>query len=295
MEFPGLEELEAERVVSVEDEVLVRSLLTWSSHHGSKSRMFAILFLATIIGIYAVLAISMSIVLSPQLSLLQTDLTIGWLIGYWTLMNLLFYTLLVVSVYCAFHTFWHTSLSTKGINWLQTVDYPTRPGSFSIEGFLISGAGRQGASPIIGHRLYRGLQTTHDRFLLGLFVLMFAITLLFGYFVSLLLEIVTFSGLSFPSQFPGYLYLLGISPWSMALTSLILFLSLSAALLVGIYAWSYARYSKDIDRIQTITVQLEQVRKKKIDEKPKESRSETPLHPDVFQELEDIIQSYRRE
>ncbi|MFX0079131.1 MAG: hypothetical protein ACFE8O_07815 [Candidatus Hermodarchaeota archaeon] len=295
MEFPGLEELEAERVVSVEDEVLVRSLLTWSSHHGIKSRMFAIMYLATIIGIYAVLAISMSIVLSPQLSLLQTDLTIGWLIGYWTLMNLLFYTLLVVSVYCAFHTFWHTSLSTKGINWLQTVNYPTRPGAFSIEGFLISGGGRDGASPIMGHRMYKALQTTHEGFLLGLFTLLFAVTLLFGYLVSLLLEMVTFSGLSFPSQFPGYLYLLGISPWSMALTSLNVFLVCSTTLLVGIYSWSYSKYSKDIDRIQTITVQLEQVRKKKMDEGPKEPRSETPLHPDVFQELENIIQSYRRE
>lgn len=295
MEFPGLEELEAERVVSVEDEVLVRSLLTWSSHHGSKSRMFAILYLATILGIYAVLAISMSIVLSPQLSLLQTNLTIGWLIGYWTLMNLLFYTLMVVSIYCAFHTFWYTSLSTKGINWLQTVNYPTRPGSFSIEGFLISGGGREGASPIMGHRLYRGLQTTHDGFLLGLFTLTFAVTLLFGYSVSLILEIVTFSDLIFPSQFPGYLYPLGISPWSMALTSLILFLVLSVVLLVGIYGWSYSKYSKNIDRIQAITVQLEQVRKMRMGEEPKEPRSDTPLHPDVFQELEDIIQSYRRE
>jgi ribulose-5-phosphate 4-epimerase/fuculose-1-phosphate aldolase len=81
----------------------------------------------------------------------------------------------------------------------------------------------------------------------------------------------------------------------MALTNLFLFLVCSTAFLVGIYSWSYSKYSKDIDRIQTITVQLEQVRKKKIDEGPKEPRSETPLHPDVFQELEDIIQSYRRE
>jgi hypothetical protein len=295
LEFPGLDELEAERVISVDDETLVRSLLTWSSHHGSKSRMFATFYLATIIGVFAVLVISLGIVLSPQLSLLQTNLTIGWLIGYWSLMNLLFYILMVFSIYCAFHAFWHSSLSSKGLRWLQTINYPHSPGSYSIETFLIDGGGREGASPLIGHRLYRGFQTAPEGFLLGLFIFTFTVTLLFGYFISLILEVVTFSNLIFPTQFPNYLFLLGISPWSMALTSLILFIGLSGAFLVGIYAWSYTKYSNDINRIQTITVQIERRRQEVKFEAQAEPQRETPLQPEVFQELEDIIQSYRKE
>jgi hypothetical protein len=293
--FPDFDELENERVVSVNNEVLVRSLLGWSNNYGTKSRTFAIFYLATLLGGYVLMAISMSIALSPQLSILRTNTTIGWLMGYWSLMNLLFYTLMIFSIYCAVHAFWYANLSTKGLQWLQTINYPQRPGFFSIEGFLIDGGGRQDATPLMGHRFYRGFQSFHKEFLLGLFALTFVITLLFGYFVSLILEVVTFTGLIFPKEFPWFLYLLGISPWSMALTSLILFLALSVTLFGGIYVWSYSKHSQDIDRIQTITVQLQQARQEERDTEETEPRKETPLQPDVYQELEEIIRSYRRE
>ncbi|MFX1541077.1 MAG: hypothetical protein ACFFBX_09895 [Promethearchaeota archaeon] len=295
MAFPDYDELEDERVVSVNNEVLIRSLLGWSNNYESKSRTFAVFFLATLLGVYALMAISISIALSPQLSILRTNATIGWLMGYWSLMNLLFYILMIFSVYCAVHAFWYANLSTKGLQWLQTINYPNRPGFFSIERFLIDGGGRQDATPIMGHRFYRGFQYFHKEFLLGLLTLTFVVTLLFGYFVSLVLEVVTFTGLIFPTQYPWFLYLLGISPWSMALTSLILFLALSVAFLGGIYVWSYSKHSQDIDRIQTIMVKLKQARQEERDTEETEPRKETPLQPDVFQELEDIIQSYRRE
>ena len=256
MEFPESKELDIAHRVLITEERLARSLTAWANDHGSKSRTFATFYLATLFGIYALLAMTLNIIFANPFTWLVYLTMRGWFVDYWSLLNLLFYTLMAIAAYFALHAFWYASLSTKAIQWLQTLNSPTPSNAVSIENFLIDGGGRSNVTPVMFNRLYRGFRATRGWSLPLLFSVTFLATLAFGYNISLMLEVLTFGALVFPGEYPWFLIPFASLPWSMSLAILIVFFALAILCLVVLYGRTVQKHSAHIRKTKDMVVEV---------------------------------------